>query len=64
MSILDRPFSRRQMLKAGAAVPAAMLLAKAASADAAPRVGNATRSSAASGVTMTMSDWWGSQFGH
>ena len=33
MSILDRPISRRQVLKAGAAVPAAMMLAQAAPAE-------------------------------
>ena len=65
MSIFDRPISRRQVLKAGAAVPAAMMLAQAAPAAAAQRVrGAAGRFAAASSTTMTMSDWWGSQFGH
>ena len=65
MSILDRPFSRRQMLRASAAVPAAMLLSKAASAGAVERIGNTSRAlKGADTTTMTMSDWWGSQFGH
>ncbi len=65
MSIFDRPISRRQVLKAGAAVPAAMMLAQAAPAAAAQRVrGAAGRFASASSTTVTMSDWWGSQFGH
>ena len=43
MSIFDRPISRRQVLKAGAAVPAAMMLAQAAPAAAAQRVRGAAR---------------------
>ena len=64
MSILDGPISRRQMLRASAAVPAAMLLAKAASAGAVERIGSTSRRINAAATTMTMSDWWGSQFGH
>ena len=64
MSILDRPISRRQVLKAGAAVPAAMMLAQAAPAQAAQRARNAAKKFTSGSVTMTMSDWWGSQFGH
>jgi hypothetical protein len=64
MSILDRPISRRQVLKAGAAVPAAMMLAQAAPAQAAQRARNAAKKFTSGSITMTMSDWWGSQFGH
>ena len=64
MSILDRPISRRQVLKAGAAVPAAMMLAQAAPAQAAQRSRSAAKKFTSGSITMTMSDWWGSQFGH
>ena len=64
MSILDRPISRRQVLKAGAAVPAAMMLAQAAPAQAAQRARSAAKKFTSGSITMTMSDWWGSQFGH